>query len=687
MTSFGSCQRAAWATYVARLRLAALRLHCRTRLSPAVTCSNVAKVVHKRMLDLGAREFYHIGTADEATGLDGVVEPWIKGFWPALQAHFSAITAATSVPAPVLSLPPAPVVASTPAPAPGLLPPADVVPVRAAAGGDEAPATASLRAPAVVAAAAASETHSPMSLLHSLLPTSAHLHEAGGIPPTVAALPPHDASANAPPLPTLPPPVSTKRSASTASASHLLSPTSHHAWLPHVPAYTLPAGVRTMAELLPAIRCCAQATASDENLIPLAPVSAAVKFFPKPPPLTVSVQVSDDAIDTVGMPALGSPLAGGVEGSHGAPPPLPSLLTATTRASSTGSVHSAGASGSVAGGASVGGVGGGAGAAPGGSTSSVGKSADAPVTAVISNARYLTSGGAAAERRVILMELDVSGTQLQGNWNPGDSIGIIVPNEAPAVVALCARLGYAPTTRISISSLSKTGTQAAPAVGASTASDAVPACGVPTWLREAVGGDASLIDILLWCYDVQQLPKKAFLRMLGDYASGEDRDRLYYLAGRQGRNAYMTFIEQQRLSLVELLSLFPSCKPTLAALFSALPPLMPRYYSIASSAVGNPCAITVAFTVVTYACTVTDATTAGAPLTCILRRGLATNYLERLASPYLMEQAPSITPTFNLSGSGIRKHPSSLFASALGAAPSHARLPVAVDGASPMALH
>jgi hypothetical protein len=58
--------------------------------------SMAAKTIHKRMLELGAGEFYKMGAADEAQGLDAVVEPWIRGLWPALDGALGRNSVADS---------------------------------------------------------------------------------------------------------------------------------------------------------------------------------------------------------------------------------------------------------------------------------------------------------------------------------------------------------------------------------------------------------------------------------------------------------------------------------------------------------------------------------------------------------------------------------------------------------------
>lgn len=49
-------------------------------------CNN-GKALDKRLLQLGARHFYDTGYADDAVGLELVVEPWIEGLWPVLRSH------------------------------------------------------------------------------------------------------------------------------------------------------------------------------------------------------------------------------------------------------------------------------------------------------------------------------------------------------------------------------------------------------------------------------------------------------------------------------------------------------------------------------------------------------------------------------------------------------------------------
>jgi sulfite reductase alpha subunit-like flavoprotein len=73
---------------------------------------------------------------------------------------------------------------------------------------------------------------------------------------------------------------------------------------------------------------------------------------------------------------------------------------------------------------------------------------------------------------------------------------------------------------------------------------------------------------------------------------------------RSGSEYFLKFFEGQRLTLLDILNLFPSCAPPLGHLLSCLAPLMPRYYSVTSSPLADRSIVSVALTVVQYQCVV-----------------------------------------------------------------------------------
>ena len=61
---------------------------------------------------------------------------------------------------------------------------------------------------------------------------------------------------------------------------------------------------------------------------------------------------------------------------------------------------------------------------------------------------------------------------------------------------------------------------------------------------------------------------------------------------------YEASVLQRRVSALDLLAAFPSCRPTFAAFLDALPPLQPRLYSVSSSPLVDPRRVTITLSVV-----------------------------------------------------------------------------------------
>lgn len=370
-----------------------------------------------------------------------------------------------------------------------------------------------------------------------------------------------------------------------------------------------------------------------------------------------------------------------------------------------------------------------AGASSSSSGAGIGRCIDTPVLARVSSARYLTSGGRDSSRRVVHMEVSVAGTPLAGSWHPGDSISVICPNNDDIAVGLCVRLGVDPNARIDISEAGAAASSLAPLPAAavactsgssgsvndaSTTTIASPvASGSPTLQASSSGATPQplakrcpmylptwlpgypcphLADVFRWCVDLTSAPKKALLRLLAEHCTGDgDKDVLSYLCSGAGKQAFSCVIEDQRLTLLDLLLLFPSSQPPLAHLLSTLSPLPPRSYSLASSPLVNRNVMAVAFTCLEYDCsasghgvvassvdallpspmpdcgrvtsspgsaeaptspatqqeTTQDHIAAAAP-GCIRRFGLATSYLEGLCAPLLQEQPSQTSPSSSL---------------------------------------
>jgi sulfite reductase alpha subunit-like flavoprotein len=295
----------------------------------------------------------------------------------------------------------------------------------------------------------------------------------------------------------------------------------------------------------------------------------------------------------------------------------------------------------------------------------------------VSRARYLTSGGAASDRRVVHVELDVSGSVLEGAWSPGDAIGVVVPNPADAVAGLCRRLRLQPDARIAITAAAAAGSSSGtptptptlpsptPAAAASCAPPSSSSTLVPTWLSalHGPGWAPTVADVLTWAVDVTSPPKKALARLLAEHAADPaERDGLMFLASRAPRaaEAWGALVDGQRLSLLDLLGLFPSVAPPLPALLSALPsPLPPRYYSLSCSPLADPRTMSFAFTVVQYElmAAAAAAEAAAPPPQVAAATAAAAAAADEAAAAVVLSPNPTLSPVAAAAGGGSTTAP------------------------------
>jgi methionine synthase reductase len=185
--------------------------------------------------------------------------------------------------------------------------------------------------------------------------------------------------------------------------------------------------------------------------------------------------------------------------------------------------------------------------------------------------RYLTSEDS-TDRVVVEMEFDIA----DAGWSyaPGDSVGVVCPNDDDLVDRMLACLGIDGSRWVKI-------------VGES----------VPQHLER----DGTVRDIVAECLDLESIPKKALVRTLADYCSDEaQRDQLYLMSSIRGKDMFRDKVEREAANVVELLEAYPSCKPPIEALMAILPALSPRYYSIASSPFVQPSRVKIAFSLVNW---------------------------------------------------------------------------------------
>ncbi len=268
-----------------------------------------------------------------------------------------------------------------------------------------------------------------------------------------------------------------------------------------------------------------------------------------------------------------------------------------------------------------------------------GTSPSLPLLAPIVEARWLTrttsevSGGPdkiAAARRVLHLELDVSGLprQLCGQptLQPGDALAILPRHPDAEVDAILEQLQLA------------AGVADGPLAGHLSGGE------VPAHLARA----SSVRDALQSCLDIGSTstwPPLPLLKLLQRHASKDAEPRRAAqleralakpapgrpAAAAANTNARVALdaIAREKPSLLELLEQLKAAPP-LGALLDSLPPLAPRWYSLASSTLAVPGRATLCVSMAAYLTRGADPEDPPS-----LRRGVASHFLARAAAPLL----------------------------------------------------
>lgn len=239
----------------------------------------------------------------------------------------------------------------------------------------------------------------------------------------------------------------------------------------------------------------------------------------------------------------------------------------------------------------------------------VGYTPETPFLCRVKNARMLT--GPESEKQVVHMELEVPYfKENKGlSYYPGDAVGMYCSNPTSQVDELITRLGLDPLSVVELK-------------------PKLPHIYTPCSVR----------DIFLYCINYSGMVSKALLRTMAEYCSvEEDREGLYAICGKsiEARALYEKELVK-RTSFIDILARFPSCLPDLAHMLELLPPLAPRYYSVASSPEMNPSSMHFAFTVVNY------------DVNGETRKGLCSNWLYSVCS-----QAGFVPPVDNVKPAGV----------------------------------
>jgi cytochrome P450/NADPH-cytochrome P450 reductase len=162
-------------------------------------------------------------------------------------------------------------------------------------------------------------------------------------------------------------------------------------------------------------------------------------------------------------------------------------------------------------------------------------------------------------------------------YHTGDHLGVLPRNRAALVQRVTTRFRLTLDTRIRIRSNTATKTH------------------LP--LDQPILVGALLADYV----ELQDVATRAQIAVLAEYNEcPPERDQLLALAGDDPASAghYRDTILNRRVSVLDLLEAFPACELPFNIYLELLPPLRPRYYSIASSALAESRAVSLTVAVV-----------------------------------------------------------------------------------------
>ena len=188
-------------------------------------------------------------------------------------------------------------------------------------------------------------------------------------------------------------------------------------------------------------------------------------------------------------------------------------------------------------------------------------------SAPLFHARELTKPG--AEKRTYHFDLDVTDYPAESgdvDFVVGGAIGVCAPNAPEVVDQVFDRLAVPKFVRDK-------------KVLMRTSNGRWPTIWGDEQARELV---TTRRELLTWCSDLQSYPPtKQLLRLLAEYAESEHEQKvLMYLSSAQGQSSFCDLRTGPYITLLQLLSAFPSSRPPLDHLLSVLNTLMPRFYSL-----------------------------------------------------------------------------------------------------------
>lgn len=227
-------------------------------------------------------------------------------------------------------------------------------------------------------------------------------------------------------------------------------------------------------------------------------------------------------------------------------------------------------------------------------------------------------------RQTILVELDTENSDVM-KYQPGDHLGVYPQNNEKLVRDLMACLGDIPDdqTLIEVESMKIKKTQVSE---------------IKTWEAVTRLPPCSLYVALSRYLDICTPPSQRLLEIYAEVASDpSDREKLLKLS--QDSAAYDEWSLVNVPNLVEVIKEFPSLRLSIPLLFTQLPLLQVRYYSISSSHDVHPGEVHATVAVVQYR------THGGRGA---LHEGVCSNYLNRIDSDEIIPCFVRAAPSFHL---------------------------------------
>jgi sulfite reductase alpha subunit-like flavoprotein len=174
-----------------------------------------------------------------------------------------------------------------------------------------------------------------------------------------------------------------------------------------------------------------------------------------------------------------------------------------------------------------------------------------------------------AKNQVLMLEFEVENVK----FNPGDSVGIHPQNNPEIVVFLLKKFNVDPELIINL------------VISDDSKKEIFP---------KHIQTPSSLFDIFM-NLDIDSILNHYQIKILSQYIEDKEELELIKLLLVDDK-VFKEEITETGMSIVDFLNIFGSCHPPLEHLFHILPPIAPRYYSIANSPLVDANKIRIAFT-------------------------------------------------------------------------------------------